>query len=236
MVIHVRATLEEMMLGTKPYDADIFDRWINGLRRDANGLQEMLIAKKTLDRMAEEAQEKVDDKEVAGATIFHRDPVTGAPIIYDYQIKGFFKGACGFLQRADDFNGGAPKSLKPPKKEKGAPKDPNDTGLDAYKKVIDGLVFPKPRLINLILPKGEKIGMLERPLRASTAQGEKICLARSETVPAGTTFDFSVLFLKKSLEPAIREWLEFGALHGVGQWRNAGYGRINCEILGVDKN
>ena len=223
----VRFTLLEELLGSKPYDAALFDRWINGLRRDAKGLEELQIAKKTFDTLKKEASDKAEEREMAGTTVFHRDPTTGKPIIYDYQVKGFFKGACGFLQRADDFNGGTPKSAKTSKEDR----KEGAIDINAYKKIIDGLIFPSPRLITLNLPEGTSVGLLERSMRVMTPKGERICLARSETVPAGTTFDVTILFLKKGLEPIIREWLEYGQLHGFGQWRNAGYGRVSVEIL-----
>lgn len=96
--------------------------------------------------------------------------------------------------------------------------------LRAYKKEIDGLVFVKPRKVKLILPEGGQIGELQRPLRASTPSGERIALAHSELVPEGTMQKFKVLLLKDELEAYIKEWLEYGELHGTGQWRNAGYG------------
>ena len=31
--------------------------------------------------------------------------------------------------------------------------------------------------------------------------------------------------------PAVKEWLSYGKLRGLGQWRNSGKGRFLCEIL-----
>ena len=129
----------------------------------------------------------------------------GTPFTWDYQWKGFFKDSCGMLRRADGY-----KSKK----------------LTAYKKVIDGLVFVTPRKVALSLPHGGKIGECQRPLRASTAQGERIALAHSETVPAGTTQDLTIMVLKDDLVGYVREWMDYGALHGTGQWRNSGAGRF----------
>ena len=96
----------------------------------------------------------------------------------------------------------------------------------AYKKEIDGLVFVMPRRIPLVMPDGGQVGSCQRPLRASTAQGERVALANSETVPEGTTQTFSVTVLRDGLMPLVKEWLDYGALHGTGQWRNAGKGRF----------
>lgn len=146
---------------------------------------------------AEEYEEK-------SMTVFARNE-QGIPINYDYQWKGFFKDSCGMLRRADGY-----KSKK----------------LTAYKKVIDGLIFVYPRQIPLILPKGGFIGSCQRPLRASTAQGERVALANSETVPAGTVQEFEIRILQDSLLPVVLEWLTYGELHGTGQWRNSGKGRF----------
>lgn len=134
----------------------------------------------------------------------------GTPFTWDYQWKGYFKDACGMLRRADGS-----KSAK----------------LKAFKKEIDGLVFVTPRKVPLVLPDGGEVGECQRPLRASTAQGERIALAHSETVPAGTTQQFKVTVLKDDLMPLVEEWLAYGILHGTGQWRNSGKGRFEVEYL-----
>lgn len=134
----------------------------------------------------------------------------GTPFTWDYQWKGFFKDSCGMLRRADGT-----KSAK----------------LRAYKKEIDGLVFVTPRKVPLVLPEGGEVGECQRPLRASTAQGERIALAHSETVPEGTTQEFEVTVLRDELEGYVHEWLDYGILHGTGQWRNSGKGRFEVEYL-----
>ncbi len=157
----------------------------------------------TDEQLAEELAtvEKVEEK---GWTGFHQ--LNGDSILYDYVLKGFFKDACGMLRRASDT-----RSSK----------------LKAYRKVIDGLVFITPRQIKLVLPDGEKLGMLERPLRAQTAQGERVTLARSDTCPPGTQITFTVTVLGGVTQPTLREWFDYGRLRGLGQWRNAGWGRFS---------
>lgn len=34
-----------------------------------------------------------------------------------------------------------------------------------------------------------------------------------------------------SHEKAVREWLDYGVLRGIGQWRNSGKGRFTYEVL-----
>ena len=141
-----------------------------------------------------------------GTTGFHRLD-DGTPMLYDYVIKGFFKDAASML-RYDTQSGSAK--------------------LTAYRKKIDGLIFVEPRRIPIEVV-GE-IGILERPLRAQTAQGERVALARSEMIAPGSSIEFSVLCLSVIKEPLLREWFEYGALRGLGQWRNANYGRFFYEM------
>jgi len=152
----------------------------------------------------------VDETVEKSMTVFPRDE-KGNPIFWDYQIKGFFKDACSMLARV----GG-----------KGNPA--NGSGkLKAYKKVIDGMIFVSPRMVPITI--AGKIGNCQRPLRGQTAQGERIALANSETIPAGSAIEFDVKCLDKTHEGVVREWLDYGELRGIGQWRNSGKGRFTWE-------
>lgn len=154
-----------------------------------------------------------------GMTVFPRNE-NGEPILYDYQIKGFFKDSCGMLSRI----GG--------KTETGKKKAVNESGkLTAYKKVIDGLIFIQPRMIPIHV-NGE-ITECQRPLRAQTAQGERVSLANSEQIPSGSTCEFEVMLLDDSHEKVVLEWLDYGALRGIGQWRNSSKGRFEYEVFEV---
>ena len=66
---------------------------------------------------------------------------------------------------------------------------------------------------------------------AQTAQGERNSLASSEEIAAGAILEFSILVMADELVPAVKEWLSYGKLRGLGQWRNSGKGRFLCEIL-----
>lgn len=150
-----------------------------------------------------------DKAEEKAMTVFPRLE-DGSPFTWDYQWKGFMKESCTMLRRGDGF-----KCKK----------------LTMHKKVIDGLVFVMPRKIPLVLPEGAEVGELQRPLRAQTAQGERVALAHSELVPAGTWQEFTIKILRDDLEEYLHEWFEYGELHGTGQWRNASYGRFETEWL-----
>lgn len=143
-----------------------------------------------------------------GTTVFARDP-DGNPALWDYQIKGFFKDSCSMLKKATGSK---------------------SANVKAHKKLIDGLIFVNPRLITLHIPEGA-IGMCQRPLRAQTAQGERVALAMSESVPAGTTMDIEITCLTDGDEKYVREWLDYGKFRGIGQWRNSGKGRFTWEEL-----
>lgn len=149
----------------------------------------------------------VDGVEKKDMTVFPRLD-NGRPFLYDYQIKGFFKNACSTLRKVSGTE---------------------SSKIKAFKKEIDGLVFVMPRKIPLIF-EGE-VGNLQRPLRASTPQGDRVALANSESCPAGTTIEFTIKLLKDDMEEVVKEWLDYGDLNGIGQWHNGGYGRFSYEIL-----
>lgn len=188
----VKITFTEPLLGTLSGDNELAKDYI--LTKHPNG-----ISQDELD-----AQQPVEEVTEKASTIFSRED--GKPMLWDYQIKGFFKDACSMALRVAKV-----------------------ADLRAYKKIIDGLIFVKPRKI--ILNLSGELFWTERPLRASTAQGERIALARSETAPAGTYFDIEILLLKKDLEKYVKNWLDYGALRGIGQWRNSGMGRFEWKKL-----
>ena len=189
----VQIKLTEEMLGTKASNPDVFADFIASKHPSGTPQKDELS--------------NAEHREEAGTTIFHRDQ--GIIGIYDYQIKGFFKDACGALNRFDKENRG------------------NLEKLSAYKTKIDGCIFVAPRFIPIVLPDGLKVGVCERPLRAETAQGPRVSVCRSETVPAGSTITFEISILSKDLAAYVQQWLNYGKLRGLGQWRNSGKGRFN---------
>lgn len=169
------------------------------------------IASKAPDAMTREEETGVFGEEPVaekGITVFARDK-EGNPFIYDYLIKGFFKNACSAMR---DVTGSASSKVK------------------AYKKKIDNLVFVSPRMIKLPIA-ADDLGICERPLRASTAQGERVALASSEVVPAGTQFEFEVESLTKDMIELVCEWLDYGKYNGLGCWHNSGKGRFSWENI-----
>lgn len=151
--IKVKLTFVEPVLGTWPSNQNIAREFIASKSPDAATVE---------DEVAALGADAVADK---GMTVFPRNE-NGEPVLYDYQVKGFFKDSCGMLSRI----GG--------KTEAGKKKAVNESGkITAYKKVIDGLIFVQPRMIPIHFTGN--IGECQRPLRAQTAQGERVSLARA---------------------------------------------------------
>ena len=199
--LKVEITFTEELLGTTAGDPEVFSEFIASKAPEvANGSEEEDAVEKTV--------ADIDDEIEKGSTIFPADEE--GPFLWDYQIKGFFKDACGMLWRINDT-----RSSK----------------LQAKKKKIDGLVFVTPRRIHLQLPDGEGLGVCERPLRGQTAQGERVALARSQTAPVGTKLVLTIECFNYEMQDLIEEWLDYGAFRGLGQWRNSGKGRFTYRLL-----
>lgn len=149
--------------------------------------------------------------EERGKTVFPRLE-DGTPYIYDYQIKGFLKEAGKALRKVTGT-----KSSK----------------LKAYRQEIDNLIFVGPRRIPLWMPIDLDLTATDnqRPLRASTPQGERVALAHSEEAPAGTYIECTFSCMVDSDIALVKEWLDYGAWKGMGQWRNASYGRFEWEEI-----
>lgn len=159
-------------------------------------------------KAAEEAAalpEQEDEEEKTPMTVFPRLE-DGTPFLWDYQVKGFFKSAAQALNYANPGN-----------------------KFTAYKKKIDLLVFVDERKIPYQMPEGSVIGEMVRPLRAQTAKGERIALANSEMIPAGTKVTFTITVLDDSLYKYLSDWLNYGQYNGISQWRNARYGSFTWK-------
>lgn len=190
-----RLTFLESILGTASGDPCIHEEFIASKAPDAPSREEEVEAI-GVDGVVEKSK-----------TFFSRNE-DGEPIMWDYQVRGFFKAACGALRQ-----------VKGTKSEK----------IKAYKKKVDQLVFVNPRKIKVNFD-GE-IGSCQRPLRGQTAQGEKIALANSEEIPAGAYIDIEVECLNESDLATVEEWLEYGRFNGLGQWRNSGHGKFSWEEI-----
>lgn len=156
-------------------------------------------------REEEIAENGIEETVNAGTTVFPKLP-DGRPFFWDYQIRGMFKDSMGMLRRVP---GTACSKAK------------------AYKKLVDGLLFVRERRIPIAV--NGALGNCQRALRTDGPSGSRTALASSETVPAGSTCECTIIMLTDEMEPIVRECLDYGALRGLGQWRNSGAGRFIWE-------
>lgn len=201
-----RLTLTEDMLGTVPKNKEVFSRYIANERTGENEI------------------DSVPEGEESGYTGFFEDDE--GIFLYDYHIKGFLKEA-GNVLKGSLVNPQAPKN--PEKAESPGPtgdsKKKPAVGIQGLRSKIDNYVFVFPRKIRL---KKKPDGVLERPLRGMTAQGPRVSLAKSDIVSAGTSFEITVKLLphKEITQAVIEALLDYGALKGLGNWRNASWGQF----------
>lgn len=94
--MRVKLTFLEPVLGTWPSNENIARDFIASKAPDASTIEDE-IAALGADAVAEK-----------GKTVFPR--TDGQPILYDYQIKGFFKDACGMLARVKSKKSSALKA------------------------------------------------------------------------------------------------------------------------------
>lgn len=186
----VKLEFTEPLLGTLPGDEKLAEEYVQS--KHPEGVQK-------------DEQESVAEEMKKATSYFARNEQQ-MPMLWDYQIKGFFKDACSMMRRVTQVD-----------------------ALKAHKKIIDGLIFVTPRKIELNL--SSELSFTERPLRVSTPQGDRTALARSETAPIGTSIQFEILLLKKDLKQYVINWLDYGILRGLGQWRNSGMGRFKWREI-----
>jgi hypothetical protein len=203
--VKVRIKLLEEMLGTASADPEIHEKFIASKSADKDKIKE---------EMANTPSDELVDKAM---TVFPRS-VRGNPIVYDYQVKGFIKEAFGVQVEFGDFK------IKVGRKEYKVSKW-------TYKRIVDNFIFVSPRSIKPVFPDGTEMGLCTRPLRADTQKGARVALATSETIPAGTVMEFEVNCLQGELLENVCSCLDYGALKGLGQWRNSGKGRFEWEEI-----
>lgn len=172
-----------------------------------------IASKAPTDTLREEEEAAPFDLDEKGLTVFNRNPQDQLCLM-GYQIKGFLKGALTAIK--------------------------TQCKIAAAKGKIDNLVFVEPRYIPL-RRNGQALRdedeILERPLRAQTMQGERTTLAASELVedPWEITIEMTLVPNGGTAKSEALTWdaieaaLDYGAYHGLGQWRNADYGRFRWE-------
>ena len=99
MILKCRLTTIETMLGTASNNKEIHSEFIASHAPDAKSREEEIEAVGV-----EETIEK-------GMTVFPRNK-DGQPILWDYQIKGFFKDACSSLRKVREAEAAASEHTK----------------------------------------------------------------------------------------------------------------------------
>jgi hypothetical protein len=212
-IVGVKLTLIEQALGMSPPDPAIHEQY---------------IASKAPDKLSKEeevAAHGVEAMVKAGMTIFPKMD-DGTPFAWSYQLLGAFKEKCGMLRRVGSNSEDEDKPSKV--------NAPTKSGkLSAHKKILDSLVHVYPRHIPINRPDPTaKYDNLERPIRAQTAQGERVALANSEIIEPLSTLEFEVWLMDGELYDVLVEWLEFLAISGLFQWRGSGgYGKAIAEVM-----
>ena len=194
----IKITLLEDMLGTAPNNKEIYTDYLASKAPEGKNVKDEI----------DSIEEPDGIEEMRQMTVFHRNPDTNQPIIFDYLVKGFFKNACSAMREV-------PKS--------------ESSKIKAYKKKIDNLVFVAPRMIDIDMA-GE-MTICERPLRAQTAQGERVALSCSESIPAGSTMEIEITTLTDDLMKTVIEWLDYGKLNGLDKWHNSGKRHLSWEDI-----
>lgn len=146
-------------------------------------------------------------------TVFHK--ISGRPVLFNYQIKGFFKEAANNLK--DTLGITWPNA-----------------------RIAQGL-FVFPRVIFLHRPDGTEItqedcGIYERPLRAITMQGPRTSITRSEWIKAPIVAEVEAHLVGNKLdEKILMELLEYGKYSGVGQFRGGGFGTFSYALTSLQE-
>lgn len=218
-----RLTLTEQLLGAVPKNRDVYTRYIVARAEEARKTRqssvvhapdEIALEADDAERLAEDADDK-GRLPPAPPTGFLEDEQ--GIYLLDHVIRGFLKESAGVLD------------LNTPGKRAGA--KPVALG----KSVIDRYVFVFPRQIRF-LRDGKALtqceGYTERSLRAMTAQGPRVTVARSDVVDAGATMDIKVGVVKGRVDAEKLDSLfEYGEILGLGQWRTGSYGRFTTTRL-----
>jgi len=206
----VTLTFTRDLLGSTPKDKDVYATYIEELK------EKRIESLGTEDLGGPEVDTvPAPVKEEGGWTGFHGDE--SGLFIYDYVVKGFLKESARLQAELYAEKGKTP----PPLRSK-----------------IDHYWFVTPRKIRIVHADGSPIlkpdDTLSRPLRASTPQGMRVCLAKSDVICEGSKLTFALeMFDTKHIkgpEQLLESLLKYGKFKGLGQWRNAGYGAFTSEI------
>jgi len=255
----VELTLTRDMLGTNPYDPNVMDAHIidrqrkmilekSTINKDINKYLDQLPISKEKGEAEVEAifakleeltgvpltddqkkavmrdglealKETFSEVEMKGTTVFFWNKELKRPMIGDHMIYGFLKAA------SEAIGNTMPKK--------------NGTVLQSVSwtqsRINQTVRIPTPFITFDKDIKRDATGnpvYLQRSLRAQTAQGPRVSLAKSEVVEAGAKLRFNIKILKDSpiSEEILHTLFSYGEFSGLGQWRNAGNGMFTYTL------
>jgi hypothetical protein len=189
---------------------------------------------KTEDDPDDKSADGPDDKFEKLVTVFPRaDRDANQPILWDYQLRGFFKEALRTLSDLGEL-------------------DQKHAAHSAIAGAVDRRLFIHQRQTAIFTD--QPITIFQRSLRTKSGpKGPRVCFASSERIASGATLDFDVELyesfsekvlservLKKNPQRApkkrdgnaaftsddIKAALDWGQRVGIGQWRSGGFGRF----------
>lgn len=217
--VEVMVEFMETLLGTVPKDPELVARYLAEKVRKRKDLTDQEKEELIKEECAT-AFEQMKQEEQKGYTGFYKDE--DGYWTYNYWILGFMKSAYQALMETGDL-------------EK----------LPVWRTRLNRFIHIKERRLHFIRAEGEEaeketdwvLEVLTRPLRAKTPQGERVALARSDVLPAGTRlkWTFELLPNPKITTNDLRIALEFGLYEGMGQWRSGGYGTFKVVEFNVIK-
>ena len=163
--------------------------------------------------------ETFKELDIKGTTVFLLDKVTKRPCIGDHMIYGFLKAASEAIART-----------LPSKKGEAL------HSASYTQSLINQHIRAREQFIVFDQDVKRKpdgsVEYCQRSLRAMTAQGPRVTLAKSEVVPAGAKlkFQLNVMANSKITEDVLNTLFSYGEMTGLGQWRNAGNGMFSYTL------
>lgn len=209
------STRLQLQLETRTYRLKGITPILGGMPASKAVYTEFIASKAPNPHDDDEIIENLREREEKGITVFarnNRDQIC----ILGRHLKGYMKEALMALKAQYDI---------------GSLKNKIDTLF-----FVDPLFIPFKRGDEYIIDEDD---MLERPLRAETAQGPRVALQSSEMIldPWEVVFEVTLFPNNGSAKKQNLCWeavelaLDYGAYHGIGQWRNGDYGKFIWERI-----
>ena len=197
--------LTEAMLGSLPASPDILATYVQAKAREMGVPDDDLLAEIAALPKGELQEQLTEEK----STCFARDG--DKLFLWNYLVKGFLKES-GNVQK-------------------------DVLGIKALRFKLDQYLFVSPRQL-FLLREGESIlksdDIYTRPIRVMTAQGPRVSIAASERVYLPVSLCCTLVVIEAGwkilTELVLRELLNYGQFHGLGQFANGGFGTFAYRL------